>query len=40
MMFKTVAEGMVFGAAYEVNKSNFFAHVFHAENEQSVRGEA
>ena len=37
MMFKTIAAGTIFGAAYEVNKSKFFAHVFHVENEEAAR---
>ena len=35
--FKTVADGEIFGAAYEVNKSKFLAHVKHVETEESAR---
>ena len=35
--FKTVAEGIIFGAAYEVNKSKFFAHVMHIDSEEMAR---
>ena len=35
--FKTVADGEIFGAAYEVNKSKFLAHVCHVEDEISAR---
>lgn len=37
MNFKTVADGEIFGAAYEVNKSEFLAHVRHVESEESAR---
>ena len=37
MNFKTVADGEIFGAAYEVNKSKFLAHVRHVESEESAR---
>lgn len=35
--FKTVADGEIFSAAYEVNKSKFLAHVMHVESEESAR---
>lgn len=35
--FKTVADGKIFSAAYEVNKSKFIAHVKHVEDETSAR---
>ncbi len=35
--FKTIADGEIFGAAYEVNKSKFFAHVVHVETEEAAR---
>lgn len=35
--FKTIADGKIFGAAYEINKSKFLAHVKHAENEEAAR---
>lgn len=35
--FKTVADGKIFGASYEVNKSKFLAHVLHVEDEISAR---
>ncbi|MBR7025148.1 MAG: YigZ family protein [Selenomonadaceae bacterium] len=35
--FKTIADGEIFGAAYEVNKSKFFAHVMHVETEEAAR---
>ncbi len=35
--FKTVAHGEIFGAAYEVNKSKFLAHVKHIESEEAAR---
>ena len=35
--FKTVADGKIFGAAYEINKSKFLAHVLHVEDEDSAR---
>lgn len=35
--FKTVAEGEIFSAAYEVNKSKFLAHVKHVESEEAAR---
>ena len=35
--FKTIADGEIFGAAYEVNKSKFFAHVKHVEDEEAAR---
>lgn len=35
--FKTIADGEIFGAAYEVNKSKFLAHVMHVENEETAR---
>ncbi len=35
--FRTVAEGEIFSAAYEVNKSKFIAHVVHVETEEAAR---
>ena len=35
--FKTVADGEIFSAAYEVNKSKFFSHVMHVETEEAAR---
>ena len=35
--FKTVADGEIFSATYEVNKSKFMAHVVHVESEDSAR---
>lgn len=35
--FKTVADGEIFSAAYEVNKSKFWAHVRHVESEEAAR---
>ena len=35
--FKTVAGGEIFGAAYEVNRSKFLAHVAHVETEEAAR---
>ena len=35
--FKTVVDSEIFGAAYEVNKSKFLAHVRHVEDEISAR---
>lgn len=35
--FKTIADGEIFSAAYEVNKSKFMAHVSHVESEESAR---
>ena len=35
--FKTVADGEIFSAAYEVNKSKFLAHVSHVETEEAAR---
>ena len=35
--FKTIADGEIFGAAYEVNKSKFLAHVKHVESEEAAR---
>ena len=35
--FRTVADGEIFGAAYEVNKSKFLAHVRHVEDEIAAR---
>ena len=37
MNFKTVADGEIFSASYEVNKSKFLAHVKHVETEESAR---
>lgn len=34
--FKTVADGEIFSAAYEVNKSKFMAHVRHVESEEAA----
>lgn len=35
--FKTIADGEIFSAAYEVNKSKFSAHVKHVESEEAAR---
>ena len=35
--FRTVADGEIFGAAYEVNKSKFLAHIQHVDDETSAR---
>lgn len=35
--FKTIAADEIFGAAYEVNKSKFLAHVMHVETEEAAR---
>ncbi|MBD3878068.1 MAG: YigZ family protein [Quinella sp. 1Q5] len=35
--FKTVADGEIFNAAYEVNKSKFLTHVRHVETEGEAR---
>ena len=35
--YKTVADGEIFSAAYEVNKSKFLAHVMHVETEENAR---
>ena len=35
--FKTIADGEIFSAAYEINKSKFLAHVRHIESEESAR---
>jgi len=35
--FKTIADGEIYGAAYEVNKSKFLANVCHVENEEEAR---
>lgn len=35
--FKTIAAGEIFSAAYEVNKSKFFAHVSRVETEETAR---
>ncbi|MBR4903780.1 MAG: YigZ family protein [Selenomonadaceae bacterium] len=35
--FKTIADGEIFSAAYEINKSKFLAHVKHVETEESAR---
>ena len=35
--FKTIADGEIFSAAYEVNKSKFSAHVKHVESEETAR---
>lgn len=37
MNFKTVADGKIFGANYEINKSKFLAHVQHVESEDAAR---
>ncbi len=35
--FKTIADGEIFSAAYDVNKSKFLAHVVHVETEEAAR---
>ena len=35
--FKTIADGEIFGAAYEINKSKFLANVKHVESEEAAR---
>ena len=35
--FRTVADGEIFSAAYEVNKSKFLAHIRHVDDETSAR---
>lgn len=35
--FKTIADGEIYGAAYEINKSKFLAHVRHVESEEAAR---
>lgn len=35
--FKTILDGEIFSAAYEVNKSKFMAHVKHVESEEAAR---
>jgi uncharacterized YigZ family protein len=35
--FKTIADGEIFGANYEINKSKFLAHVMHVESEEAAR---
>ena len=35
--FKTIADGEIFSAAYEINKSKFLAHIKHVETEESAR---
>ena len=35
--FKTIADGEIFSADYEVNKSKFWAHVRHVESEEAAR---
>lgn len=37
MNFKTIADGEIFSAAYEVNKSKFLAHVKHVDSEEAAR---
>lgn len=37
MDFKTIADGEIFCAAYEVNRSKFLAHVSHVETETAAR---
>lgn len=35
--FKTIADGEIFSAAYEINKSRFIAHVTHVDSEEAAR---
>ena len=35
--FKTIVDGKIFSAAYEVNKSKFLAHVAHVDDEEASR---
>lgn len=35
--FKTIADGEIFSAVYEVNKSKFLAHVAHVDSEEAAR---
>ncbi|MBO4779680.1 MAG: YigZ family protein, partial [Selenomonadaceae bacterium] len=35
--FKTIADGEIFSAAYEVNKSRFIAHVTRVDSEEAAR---
>ena len=35
--YKTIADGEIFSAGYEVNKSKFLAHVVHVETEENAR---
>ncbi len=35
--FRTVADGEIFGAAYEINKSKFLAHIRHVDDETAAR---
>ena len=35
--FKTIADGEIYSAAYEINKSKFLAHVAHVETEEAAR---
>ena len=35
--FKTIADGEIFGAAYEVNRSKFLTHIKHVDDEDSAR---
>lgn len=35
--FKTIADGEIFSAAYEVNKSKFLTHVAHVDSEEAAR---
>lgn len=35
--FRTIADGEIFSASYEVNKSKFLAHVKHVDSEESAR---
>ena len=37
MTNKTIADGEIFSAAYEVNKSKFLAHVRHVDSEEAAR---
>ena len=35
--FKTIADGEIFNAAYDVNKSRFIAHVARVDGEEAAR---
>ena len=37
MNFKTISDGEIFSAAYEINKSKFLAHVKHVDSEELAR---
>lgn len=37
MNFKTILDGEIFSAAYEINKSKFLAHVKHVDSEEIAR---